>query len=53
MTCFQNLFTPPSAFQKVRTLSDSLIISYKSSIQAMGQVLDPSRPWDFKHTPQT
>jgi hypothetical protein len=39
--------------QKVKTLSASLDSSYKSSIQPMGQVLDPSRPWDFMHTPQT
>ena len=40
-------------FQKVNNLSDSMDISYKSSIQPMGQVLEPSRPWAFMQTPQT
>jgi len=42
-----------AAFQNVRTLSASMASSYRSSIQATGHVLDPSRPWDFIHTPQT
>jgi hypothetical protein len=40
-------------FQKVKILSASMAISYKSSIQPIGHVLDPTKPWDFMQTPQT